>query len=495
MEVSTPTRAVGGRYRLLGLLGEGGMARVFDAYDERLERRVAVKILRPDTAALAGMARRFQQEARLAARLVHPNIVAVLDFGEEGSLSYLVMERLSGRTLRDEIAAGPLDSLRVVRVLTETLSALSAAHRLGVLHRDVKPSNILLQDDGLTKISDFGIAKSMDPLGLGPNSEETLSGIVLGTPGYLAPERGSGLPATVESDLYSVGAVMVEALTGRRVPVGQTTIIEMLPPEFRAVARQALSPDPANRYHSAAAMLQAVRHPRTEQTAMLPNGSGFRRVASTGVPSTAGFGGPQATQVSSTSASAPGPHRRPGRRRRVALVIACALVAMFGVALALVTMPGALQPSTATLPNPANRQISTDGGTTQTTQVDPVASAIRAEAQQLAAGGLPGDASLAVALDDTADQPAGPGRQAAAQQDMELGQVLLDGGGISSDQYQSAVAVLEQTGATVPATTTTLPPQVTNPVLPTLPLHGHHHRHGGNDQGESTSNIFDQPTT
>ena len=232
MEVSTPTRAVGGRYRLLGLLGEGGMARVFDAYDERLERRVAVKILRPDTAALAGMARRFQQEARLAARLVHPNIVAVLDFGEEGSLSYLVMERLSGRTLRDEIAAGPLDSLRVVRVLTETLSALSAAHRLGVLHRDVKPSNILLQDDGLTKISDFGIAKSMDPLGLGPNSEETLSGIVLGTPGYLAPERGSGLPATVESDLYSVGAVMVEALTGRRVPVGQTTIIEMLPPEF-----------------------------------------------------------------------------------------------------------------------------------------------------------------------------------------------------------------------------------------------------------------------
>ncbi len=473
------------------------MARVFDAYDERLERRVAVKILRPDTAALAGMARRFQQEARLAARLVHPNIVAVLDFGEEGSISYLVMERLSGMTLRDEIAAGPLDGPRVVRVLTETLSALSAAHRLGVLHRDVKPSNILLQDDGLTKISDFGIAKTMDPLGLGPNSEETLSGIVLGTPGYLAPERGSGLPATVETDLYSVGAVMVEALTGRRVPVGQTTIIEMLPPEFRAVARQALSPDPANRYHSAAAMLQAVRHPRTEQTAVLPNGSGFRPVASTGVPSTAGFGGPQATQVSSASASAsaPGPHRRPGRRRRVALVLACTLVAMFGVALALVTMPGALQPSTATLPNPANRQISTDSGTTPTTQADPVASAIRAEAQQLAGGDLPGDASLALALDETADQPAGPGRQAAAQQDMELGQVLLDGGGISSNQYQSAVAVLEQTGATVPATTTTLPAQVTNPVLPTLPLHGHHHRHGGNGQGESISNIFDQPTT
>ena len=163
---------------------------MFDGYDERLGRKVAVKILRPDTAALAGMARRFQQEARLAARLVHPNIVAVLDFGEDASISYLVMERLSGMTLRDEIAAGPLDGPRVVRVLTETLSALSAAHRSGVLHRDVKPSNILLQDDGLTKISDFGIAKSMDLLAPGANPEETLSGVVLGTPGYLAPERG-----------------------------------------------------------------------------------------------------------------------------------------------------------------------------------------------------------------------------------------------------------------------------------------------------------------
>ena len=124
-----------------------------------------------------------------------------------------------------------------------------------------------------------------------------------------------------------------------------------------------------------------------------------------------------------------------------------------------------------------------------------MAAAIRSEAQQLADGGLPGDASLAVALEDTADQPVGPDRQEAAQQDMELGQVLLDGGGISSDQYQSAVAVLEQTGADRARTTTTVPPPVTNPLLPTLPLHGHHHRHGGKDQGQSTSNIFGAPTT
>ena len=359
MDVSTPTRAVGGRYRLLGLLGEGGMARVFDGYDERLGRKVAVKILRPDTAALAGMARRFQQEARLAARLVHPNIVAVLDFGEDASISYLVMERLSGMTLRDEIAAGPLDGPRVVRVLTETLSALSAAHRSGVLHRDVKPSNILLQDDGLTKISDFGIAKSMDLLAPGANPEETLSGVVLGTPGYLAPERGSGFPATVESDLYSVGAVMVEALTGRRVPVGPTPIIDALPPEFRAVARRSLAPDPADRFHSAAAMLQAVRHPSTERTALPPSGSGSGRVASSSVPPTAGFSGPHATHVSPTHASANGPRRRPSRRRRVALVLACALVAIFGVALALVTLPGALTAEHGDAP--AGKQADLDG--------------------------------------------------------------------------------------------------------------------------------------
>src|SRR6516162_4438743 len=128
---------IGGRYRLEGLLGEGGMARVFDAFDERLERPVAVKILRPETEALPGMRERFQQEARLAARLVHPNIVAVLDYGEAGASSYLVMERLPGSTLRDEIARGPIPPARLLPVLSETLAALAAAHKFGVLHRDI----------------------------------------------------------------------------------------------------------------------------------------------------------------------------------------------------------------------------------------------------------------------------------------------------------------------------------------------------------------------
>src|SRR5580693_3649996 len=213
---------IGGRYRLHALLGEGGMARVYDGFDQRLERPVAVKILRPQTLALPGMRKRFQQEARLAARLVHPNIVAVLDYGEDDSSSYLIMERLPGTTLRDEIMRGPLPRQRVMSVMAETLAALAAAHKLGVVHRDVKPSNILLQDNGHTKITDFGIAKSFDAGGKagGVADDMTMTGVVLGTPGYLAPERRSGQPATVQSDLYAVGAVMVEALTGRRLASG-----------------------------------------------------------------------------------------------------------------------------------------------------------------------------------------------------------------------------------------------------------------------------------
>ena len=179
---------IGGRYRIGGLLGKGGMARVFDAFDERLERPVAVKVLRAETRALPGMRQRFQQEALIAARLIHPHIVAVLDFGEDDSASYLVMERLPGSTLRDEIVLrGPLSTGRVALVMAETLTALAAAHGRGVLHRDIKPSNILLQQDGHTKISDFGIAKSFDVRTNVRDDMKPMTGIIPGHPGLPGP--------------------------------------------------------------------------------------------------------------------------------------------------------------------------------------------------------------------------------------------------------------------------------------------------------------------
>src|SRR5262249_50050696 len=149
-----------GRYRLGAPLGQGGMADVYDSYDERLGRRVAVKLLRADLEASPGLRRRFAIEARAAACLSHPNVVAVYDTGEDQGRSYMVMERLSGVTLADLIAAGPLDSRRVYQLAADVLPAVAAAHAAGIIHRDLKPGNMLIGNDGHFKVADFGIAKS-----------------------------------------------------------------------------------------------------------------------------------------------------------------------------------------------------------------------------------------------------------------------------------------------------------------------------------------------
>ena len=331
METRSALPLIGGRYRINGMLGEGGMARVFDAFDERLERPVAVKILRSGTLALPGMRQRFQQEALIAARLIHPHIVAVLDFGEDRTSSYLVMERLPGITLRDEIVArGPLPPQRVRDVMAETLGALAAAHKFGVLHRDIKPGNILLQEDGHTKITDFGIAKSSD-IGSDfdfPNDDMTKTGVVLGTPGYLAPERTSGQPATVQSDLYSVGAVMVEALTGRRIAPG-VAATDGLPPPLRAVARRALAADPRDRFASAGEMLRTLRPHAAELTPVIRSAHPPpSRTATTSEP----VGPPQRQPVAvltppRLARPRPAPVRARRRRARLVAVASLTLVA------------------------------------------------------------------------------------------------------------------------------------------------------------------------
>ena len=473
VESRTLARIIGGRYRIDGLLGEGGMARVFDAFDERLERRVAIKILRPETEALPGMRQRFQQEARIAARLVHPDIVAVLDYGEDHSCSYLVMERLSGTTLRDEIANGPLALPRLLFVVTETLAALGAAHRFGVLHRDVKPSNILLGHDGHIKITDFGIAKSVDTqgcAGLVPD-DVTVTGVVLGTPGYLAPERRSGRPATVQSDLYSVGAVIVEGFTGRRLGPGPT-FSESLPSSLAAVVVRALAVDPRARFGSATEMLRSL--PTPHPGAVTPTQPVLTR--------------PMRMQTAPLLEARP---RRKPHRHRALFAAAAGVVA----AVVLVASLFLLLENTSQLTGPAASLSAHYGARTaaRTTDTDPERTAIRSLAASLAGGGLPGDAALAQALKATAAQPAGAGRTAHATEALSLAQVLLDGGGISSGQYQDVVDILGPTGATPPTTPDTAP------IVPT-PLtggpattsggglghvfgHGHGHGDGQGDQG------------
>ncbi len=480
METRTAPPLIGGRYRIDGLLGEGGMGRVFDAFDERLGRPVAVKILRPETRALPGMRERFQQEALIAARLIHPNIVAVLDFGEDRSSSYLVMERLPGSTLRDEIIArAPLSQQRVTLVTSETLGALAAAHEFGVLHRDIKPSNILLHVDGHTKITHFGIAKSFD-VRREPDrvsDDVTMTGIVLGTPGYLAPERQYGRPATVQSDLYSVGAVMVEAITGRRFDPGNVPT-EGLPPPFRDVACRALAPSPRDRFTSASEMLQTLRASSTVAAPMTRPA----RVQTAAAAVTAPMGPPVAPGTALlTPPRVARPRPRRGRARRRGLIaVAAVLTLLVTLFLLLENFSQPTGPATS-----AAKLLEVH----PPTRTDPVGSAIKALAAALADGGLRGDGALADALDTTAAQSPGASREAAAEQALSLAQVLLDGGGITSGQYQDAVHVLQPTGATVPTTAQTVPTTAQtavspSPLAPFFQDHGRDHGPGnGNGNG------------
>jgi serine/threonine-protein kinase len=200
---------LGGRYELRGVLGRGAMAEVRDGWDIRLDRPVAVKLLYPVLTTQPDNRLRFEVEARAAAGLNHPHIVSVHDCGEHAGVPYIVMERLSGRTLADAIACGPLPQPHARSILDDVLSALAAAHAAGILHRDIKPANILFSASGRAKLADFGIAK-------GAGAAHTMTGQIFGTMAYLSASRMAGRPATVVDDLYAVGAVGYEALTARR---------------------------------------------------------------------------------------------------------------------------------------------------------------------------------------------------------------------------------------------------------------------------------------
>jgi serine/threonine protein kinase len=200
----------GGRYSLGDVLGRGGMATVYLARDEELDRPVALKLLAGHLADDPTFRDRFVREARLAAQLSHPNVVQIFDAGEDDGCPYIVMEYVQGKTLADELAErGTLDPDRVVDLALQVCGGLEQAHAAGLVHRDVKPGNLLLRDDGTVKIADFGIARAAETTRL------TQMGSVLGTAAYLAPEQALGEEVTAEADIYSLGCVLYESLTGR----------------------------------------------------------------------------------------------------------------------------------------------------------------------------------------------------------------------------------------------------------------------------------------
>jgi eukaryotic-like serine/threonine-protein kinase len=262
-------RTLGGRYQLEQCIGTGGMSQVWRGFDEVLARPVAVKLITADQAADEGCDERVRTEARAAARLAHPNVAGVYDFGTAAFLPgreapYIVMELVDGATLADHLAGGPLDWRIAVRVCAEVSAALTAAHAHGIVHRDVKPANVMLTPSG-AKVLDFGIATRTGECDRQP------AGIVVGTPAYLAPERILGEPATPASDMYALGVLLYQCLTGRlpwpydtaerllharrHTPPEPLPPIDGIAPEVAELCTRCLATDPDERPSSLVAAL------------------------------------------------------------------------------------------------------------------------------------------------------------------------------------------------------------------------------------------------
>ncbi len=214
-------RLLDGRYRIGERIARGGMASVYEATDIRLERTVAIKVMHPGLGDDDDFAARFVREARAAARLSHPHVVAVHDQGTDGEVVFLAMELVRGHTLRDTIAReSPLPPARALALLEQVLSALSAAHRAGLVHRDVKPENVLITTDGRVKVADFGLAKAVSA----ETQHTATGGVLIGTVSYLAPELVLGARADARADVYAAGVLLYELLTGRKPHAGETPI-------------------------------------------------------------------------------------------------------------------------------------------------------------------------------------------------------------------------------------------------------------------------------
>ncbi|MGH8496347.1 MAG: protein kinase domain-containing protein [Gammaproteobacteria bacterium] len=269
MQVLAEGRVLAGRYRIAGLVGVGGMGMVYRALDERLGLDVALKVLRPERLVQhQRMIERFQQELILARQVSHRNVVRIHDIGQDGDVHFLTMDLVRGRSLKEILEAhGPLDAARAVAIGHDLANALAAAHRENVVHRDLKPSNVLVDEEGRAYITDFGVARSLNTAGL------TMAGNVIGTPDYLSPEQARGADVDGRTDIYALGLILFEMLSGK-LPFSGESFDEVLaarafgeprtlselgvdaPAWLQAIVETCLQRDPADRYDTAAELAE-----------------------------------------------------------------------------------------------------------------------------------------------------------------------------------------------------------------------------------------------
>jgi serine/threonine-protein kinase len=264
MDPNETPRIFSERYELNHLIARGGMAEVYRAHDRLLDRPVALKVLFPELSVDRSFVERFRREAQAAANLSHPNIVPVFDWGEDTGTYFIVMEFIDGRPLSAILkSSGPLTADRTADIGAHVAAALGYAHKHGVIHRDVKPGNVLITDEGQVKVTDFGIARAI-------NTEESLTqtGAVMGTATYFSPEQAEGMGVDARSDIYSLGVVLFEMVTGRPPFLGDTPVAvaskhvrdhppaprelnPAIPPTFEAIILKAMAKNPEHRYATA----------------------------------------------------------------------------------------------------------------------------------------------------------------------------------------------------------------------------------------------------
>ena len=394
-------RVLGGRYRLVRHLARGGMAEVYVAEDQLLNRTVAVKVLFPELAHDEAFVERFRREARAAASLNHHNIVSVYDFGEDEGSWFIVMEYVEGRNLRDIIRSeGQMDPARTAELGAEVAAALAAAHAQGIIHRDVKPANVLISADaGTVKVADFGIARAA-----GARQGLTMPGTVLGTATYLSPEQAQGAEVDFRTDVYSLGMVLYEMLAGRPPFTGDSPVAVAyqqlsqtapppsthnpdVPPALDAIVMRAMSKKPDDRQATAEEIREELL--AMERAAAGPDATAF--IAPPPPPEATAVIAPAGSTSVLPPAVDPEPPvtRRPAvplsddvyRRRRAAVIAGLALAALAIIAILVLLSGDDDDTGTVAVPNVVGRsqtdaaRILTDAGLkVQVTQRDsPVA--------------------------------------------------------------------------------------------------------------------------